>query len=173
MYREGLSILLFKLKIISLTIPLLLFLHSCGFQTLYKVDSLSGFIIEKPENSSKNHTSIYNKLNSIFVPNSSNDNLIVSFEVDEQYEDIDVREDEKVLRKNIVITVKFNIRREKLNKIIFSGESLISSAFNRVAEPYSNYVNEQDTRERIILLIAKDIQRQLILFKNRKKYNEG
>ena len=173
MYREGLSILLFKLKIISLTIPLLLFLQSCGFQPLYKVDSLSGFIIEKPENSSKNHTSIYNKLNSIFVPNSSNDNLIVSFEVDEQYEDIDVREDEKVLRKNIVITVKFNIRREKLNKIIFSGESLISSAFNRVAEPYSNYINEQDTRERIILLIAKDIQRQLILFKNRKKYNEG
>ena len=173
MYREGLSILLFKLKIISLTIPLLLFLQSCGFQPLYKVDSLSGFIIAKPENSSKNHTSIYNKLNSIFVPNSSNDNLIVSFEVDEQYEDIDVREDEKVLRKNIVITVKFNIRREKLNKIIFSGESLISSAFNRVAEPYSNYVNEKDTRERIILLIAKDIQRQLILFKNRKKYNEG
>ena len=173
MYREGLSILLFKLKIISLTIPLLLFLQSCGFQPLYKVDSLSGFIIEKPENSSKNYTSIYNKLSSIFAPNSSNDNLIVSFEVDEQYEDIDVREDEKVLRKNIVITVKFNIRREKLNKIIFSGESLISSAFNRVAEPYSNYVNEQDTRERIILLIAKDIQRQLILFKNRKKYNEG
>ena len=173
MYREGLSILLFKLKIISLTIPLLLFLQSCGFQPLYKVDSLSGFIIEKPENSSKNHTSIYNKLNSIFVPNSSNDNLIVSFEADEQYEDIDVREDEKVLRKNIVINVKFNIRREKLDKIIFSGESLISSAFNRVAEPYSNYVNEQDTRERIILLITKDIQRQLILFKNRKKYNEG
>ena len=60
-----------------------------------------------------------------------------------------------------------------LNKIIFSGESLISSAFNRVAEPYSNYINEQDTRERIILLIAKDIKRQLILFKNKKKYNEG
>ena len=116
---------------------------------------------------------IYKELNKIFVPNNDNDNLIVSFEVDEQYEDIDVREDEKVLRKNIVITVKFNIKREKLGKIIFSGESLISSAFNRVAEPYSNYVNEQDTRERIILLITKDIQRQLILFKNKKKYNEG
>ena len=173
MYRERLSILLFKFILISSAIALLVFLQSCGFQPLYRANSLSGFIIEKPENSSKNHTSIYNKLNSIFVPNSSYDNLIVSFEVDEQYEDIDVREDEKVLRKKIVITVKFNIRREKLNKIIFSGESLISSAFNRVAEPYSNYVNEQDTRERIILLIAKDIQRQLILFKNRKKYNEG
>ena len=173
MFRERLSILLFKFKIISLPILLLLLLQSCGFQPLYRVDSLSGFIIEKPENSSKNHTSIYKELNKVFVPNNDNDNLIFSFEVDEQYEDIDVREDEKVLRKNIVITVKFYIRREKLDKIIFSGETLISSAFNRVAEPYSNYVNEQDTRERIILLITKDIQRQLILFKNKKKYNEG
>ena len=173
MYKERLSILLFKFKIISIAILLLLFLQSCGFQPLYRVDSLSGFIIEKPENSSKNHNSIYKELNEVFVPNNGNNNFIVSFEVDEQYEDIDVREDEKVLRKNIVITVKFNIRKEKLNRIIFSGESLISSAFNRVAEPYSNYVNEQDTRERIILLIAKDIQRQLILFKNKKKYDEG
>ena len=72
--------------------------------------------------------------------------------------------------KNVNISA---VPKEKLNRIIFSGESLISSAFNRVAEPYSNYVNEQDTRERIILLIVKDIQRQLILFKNKKKYNEG
>jgi len=78
-----------------------------------------------------------------------------------------------VLRKNIVIAVKFNIKQEKSGKIIFSGESLISSAFNRVAEPYANYINDQDTRKRIILLISKDIQRQLILFKNKKKYNEG
>ena len=164
--------MLFKLKIITTALALLLILQSCGFQPLYRVDSLSGFIIEKPETPSKNHSSIYKELNKIFSPNNNN-NFIVSFEVDEQYEDIDVREDEKVLRKNIVIIVRFSIRKENLNEILFSGESLISSAFNRVAEPYSNYINEKDSRERIILLIVKDIQRQLILFKNKEKHNEG
>ena len=82
MYKERLSILLFKFKIISIAILLLLFLQSCGFQPLYRVDSLSGFIIEKPENSSKNHNSIYKELNGVFVPNNGNNNFIVSFEVD-------------------------------------------------------------------------------------------
>ena len=85
---------------------------------------MSGFKIEKPENSSKNHNSIYKELNEVFVPNNGNNNFIVSFEVDEQYEDIDVREDEKVLRKNIVITVKFNIRKEKF-KVILDNQELV------------------------------------------------
>jgi len=34
-----------------------------------------------------------------------------------------------------------------------------------VAEPYANFVNEQDTRDRILLLVIQDIKRQLALFK--------
>ena len=55
--------------------------------------------------------------------------------------------------------------KENNDKEVFSGESLISSAYNRVAEPYANYVNEQDTRNRILILIVQDIRRQLALFR--------
>ena len=40
----------------------------------------------------------------------------------EQSEDIDIREDEKALRKNIVISVKFYVKKEKNDKEVFSGE---------------------------------------------------
>ena len=89
--------------------------------------------------------------------------------VDEKFEDIDIREDEKVLRKNIVISVKFSIKRENDDEEIFSGESQISSAYNRVAEPYANFVNEKDTKDRVLLLIIQDIKRQLALFKRNQE----
>ena len=92
---------------------------------------------------------------------------------EQQFEDIDVREDEKVLRKNIVMTVTFTIQEQGKKEILYSGESIVSSAFNRVAEPYSNYVSENDTKERIALLLAQDLQRQFVLFKNNQlKINE-
>ena len=56
-------------------------------------------------------------------------------------------------------------KKETDDEEIFTGESLISSAYNRVAEPYANFVNEQDTRNRILLLVIQDIKRQLALFK--------
>ena len=99
-------------------IPLFVFLQSCGFQPLYKAESLSGFIIEQPKEITKSHTLIYKELDRIFIKNNDKSNFIVSFEIDEQYEDIDVREDEKVLRRNIVIAAKFNIKEESSNKII-------------------------------------------------------
>ena len=104
-------------------------------------------------------------VNDALKPLSTSNNFIISFTIDEQFEDIDIREDEKVLRKNIAISVKFSIKKEIDEEEIFTGESLISSAYNRVAEPYANFVAEQDTRDRILLLVIQDIKRQLALFK--------
>lgn len=131
------------------------------------MESLSGFIINEPSDKSKSSVIIYKGLDDALKPISTSDNFIINFSIDEQFEDIDIREDEKVLRKNIVISVKFSIKREneEEEEEIFIGESLISSAYNRVAEPYANFVNEQDTRDRILLLIIQDIKRQLALFK--------
>ena len=131
------------------------------------MESLSGFIINEPSDKSKSSVIIYKGLDDVLKPISTSDNFIINFSIDEQFEDIDIREDEKVLRKNIVISVKFSIKREneEEEEEIFIGESLISSAYNRVAEPYANFVNEQDTRDRILLLVIQDIKRQLALFK--------
>ena len=131
------------------------------------MESLSGFIINEPSDKSKSSVIIYKGLDDALKPISTSDNFIINFSIDEQFEDIDIREDEKVLRKNIVISVKFSIKRENKEEEeeIFIGESLISSAYNRVAEPYANFVNEQDTRDRILLLVIQDIKTQLALFK--------
>ena len=129
------------------------------------MESLSGFIVNEPSDKSESSIIVYKGLDGALKSISASDNFIINFTVDEQFEDIDIREDEKVLRKNIVISVKFNIKRESDEEEIFIGESLISSAYNRVAEPYANFVNEQDTRDRVLLLIIQDIKRQLALFK--------
>ena len=133
------------------------------------MESLSGFIVNKPNDKSKSSQIIYNGLDEVLNSISSSENFIIDFNIDEQFEDIDIREDEKVLRKNIVISVKFSIKREGDEEEIFSGESLISSAYNRVAEPYANFVNEKDTKNRILLLIIQDIKRQLALFKRNQE----
>ena len=150
----------------SITIFFFVFiLQSCGFQPLYNTESLSGFIVNEPNNKNESSLIIYKGLDEALKPISKSNNLIISFTIDEQFEDIDIREDEKVLRKNIVISVKFSVKKETDEEEIFTGESLISSAYNRVAEPYANFVNEQDTRNRVLSLVIQDIKRQLALFK--------
>ena len=160
--------MLFRKNIIVLLF-FVFFLQSCGFQPLYNMESLSGFIINEPSDKSKSSVIIYKGLDDALKPISTSDNFIINFSIDEQFEDIDIREDEKVLRKNIVISVKFSIKRENDEEEIFSGESQISSAYNRVAEPYANFVNEKDTKNRILLLIIQDIKRQLALFKRNQE----
>ena len=154
LFRKNIIIILF-----------VFFLQSCGFQPLYNIESLSGFIVNEPNNKSESSLIIYKGLDGALKPLSTSNNFIISFAIDEQFEDIDIREDEKVLRKNIAISVKFSIKKEIDEEEIFTGESLISSAYNRVAEPYANFVAEQDTRDRILLLVIQDIKRQLALFK--------
>ena len=129
------------------------------------MESLSGFIVNEPSDKSESSIIVYKGLDGALKSISTSDNFIINFTIDERFEDIDIREDEKVLRKNIAISVKFSIKRESDDEEIFIGESLISSAYNRVAEPYANFVNEQDTRDRILLLVIQDIKRQLALFK--------
>ena len=165
--------MLYKIIKINLTLVIILIVTSCGFQPLYKVDSLSGFIIEEPKKLDEKTSMVFAELDRAFYKNDDGNNYIINFTIDEQFEDIDVREDEKVLRKNIVMTVNFTIREQGKKEILYSGESIVSSAFNRVAEPYSNYVSENDAKERIALLLAQDLQRQFILFKNNQlKKNE-
>jgi len=155
---------LFRKNIIIL-LSFVFFLQSCGFQPLYNMESLSGFIVNEPSDKSESSIVVYKGLDGALKSISTSNNFIINFTIDERFEDIDIREDEKVLRKNIVISVKFSIKRESDDEEIFIGESLISSAYNRVAEPYANFVNEQDTRDRILLLVIQDIKRQLALFK--------
>ena len=150
LFRKNIIIILF-----------VFFLQSCGFQPLYNIESLSGFIVNEPNNKSESSLIIYKGLDEALKPLSTSNNFIISFTIDEQFEDIDIREDEKVLRKNIAISVKFSIKKEIDEEEIFTGESLISSAYNRV----TNFVAEQDTRDRILLLVIQDIKRQLALFK--------
>ena len=147
---------------------LVIFLNACGFKPLYNYESLDGFIVNTPENKTENSMIIYEGLRRSLNVSTTKKNYIIDFYVNEQSEDIDIREDEKVLRKNLAISVVFTIKEKNSEKEIFSGESLISSAYNRVAEPYSNYISEQDTRSRILTSVVGDIKRQLALFKSNR-----
>ncbi len=51
---------------------------------------------------------VYKELKRFFNNDDVNARFVVTFIIDEQYEDIDVREDEKVLRKNITNKLDFS-----------------------------------------------------------------
>ena len=114
---------------------------------------------------------VYKELKRFFNNDDVNARFVVAFIIDEQYEDIDVREDEKVLRKNITNKLDFTVNDNITKKVVFSGQSLVSSAFNRVSEPYANYIAEANTKKQISILLAEDIQKQLLIFKGRYRGN--
>lgn len=146
---------------------LLFVLVGCAFEPLYKSESFSDFHIKRPDVQVMNTDLVYKELKRFFNNEDVNARFVVTFIIDEQYEDIDVREDEKVLRKNITNKLDFSVTDNITQKVVFSSQSLVSSAFNRVAEPYANYVAESNTKKQISILLAEDIQKQLLLFKGR------
>ena len=75
------------------------FLQSCGFQPLYNIESLSGFIVNEPNNKSESSLIIYRGLDGALKPLSTSNNFIISFTIDEQFEDIDIREEEEEQKK--------------------------------------------------------------------------
>ncbi|SUZ47786.1 uncharacterized protein METZ01_LOCUS640 [marine metagenome] len=146
-------------------------LAGCAFEPLYKSESFGVFHIKRSDVQVMNTDLVYKELKRFFNNDDVNARFVVAFIIDEQYEDIDVREDEKVLRKNITNKLDFTVTDNITKKVVFSGQSLVSSAFNRVAEPYANYVAESNTKKQISILLAEDIQKQLLLFKNRYRGN--
>ena len=136
MLKEGFLILSFN-KLVILIFGVVM-LTACGFQPLYNNNSLSGFVVNTPSDQNESSKIIYKGLTNILSSSATSENYIIDFIVDEQSEDIDIREDEKVLRKNIVISVKCYEKKEKNDKEVFSGESLISSAYNRVCLLYTS-----------------------------------
>ena len=89
-----------------------------------------------------------------------------------RFDDIDVREDEKVTRMGVSTTVIFKIRKRNSDKVIFTSQSIGSNAFNRIAEPYSNEVAKNDAISKLSISIAYDIRNQLALY-SKKSNNEG
>ena len=85
--------------------------------------------------------------------------------LEKRYDDIDIREDEKVTRMGVSNKVIFYLKDKKTEEVIFTGESIASNAFNRISEPYSNEIAKRDSEDRLAYSIAEDIRNQIVLFK--------
>jgi hypothetical protein len=143
-------------------------LPSCSFSPLYKNSLLSEVSFVEPNKSNEDLHNIYMKLRRLFFTNTSSKNIyIVTLSLEKRYDDIDIREDEKVTRMGVSNKVTFYLKDKETEDILFVGESIISSAFNRVAEPYANDIAKKDTEERLATSVAQDIRNQIILFSNK------
>ncbi len=146
-----------------------LVLSGCSFSPLYESSSLSGIIFSEPSKSNKALHGIYKNLERLFFINaSSEEKYLVSLGLERRYDNIDVREDEKVTRMGVSSRVVFYLKDIKTDKIVFRGESIASTAFNRIAEPYSNEVAKRDSEDRIANSVALDIRNQIVLFNNKR-----
>ena len=105
-----------------------------------------------------------------FTNTSSEEKYIVTLSLEKRYDDIDIREDEKVTRMGVSNKVIFYLKDKETKDILFVGESIVSSAFNRIAEPYANDIAKKDTEERLAIAAAQDIRNQILLFNN--KFNQ-
>ena len=102
-----------------------------------------------------------------FTDTLSEKKYIVTLSLEKRYDDIDVREDEKVTRMGVSNKVTFYLKDNETKEVLFKGESIVSSAFNRIAEPYANDIAKNDTEERLAVSVAQDIRNQIILFNNK------
>ena len=134
----------------------------------YKNSLLSEVSIVEPNKSDKNLHDIYMNLERLFFINSrSEKKYLVTLSLEKRYDDIDIREDEKVTRMGVSNKVIFYLKDKKTKDILFVGESIAASAFNRIAEPYANDIAKKDTEERLATSVAQDIRNQIILFNNK------
>ena len=84
---------------------------SCTFEPLYSEKSLLEYEIIEPSKSNKELHEIYRNLNNLISINESGDSqYTVELEAQSRFDDIDVREDEKVMRMGVSTTVIFKIR---------------------------------------------------------------
>jgi len=148
---------------------LLVISSGCSFSPLYNNQSLSSIVFLEPKKSNKDLHNIYMNLDRLFFTNNASEKkYIVSLSLEKRFDDIDVREDEKVTRMGISKKVIFTLSEIKTKKIIFSGESSASIAFNRIAEPYSNEVAKIDSENRLAYSLAQDIRNQIVMLKEQK-----
>ncbi len=103
-----------------------------------------------------------------FTNTQTKKKYLVSLSLERRYDDIDIREDEKVTRMGVSNKVTFYIKNIEEDEIVFTGESIASTAFNRIAEPYSNEVAKIDSEERLAYSAAQDIRNQIVLFNKDK-----
>ena len=97
---------------------------SCTFEPLYSEKFLLEYEIIEPSKSNKELHEIYRNLNNLASINeNSNSQYTVELEAQSRFDDIDVREDEKVMRMGVSTTVIFKIREKNSNKILFTGQS--------------------------------------------------
>ena len=141
---------------------------SCSFSPLYKNALLSDVSFVEPDKSNKDLHNIYVNLRRLFFTNTlSEKKYVVTLSLEKRYDDIDIREDEKVTRMGISNKVTFYLKDKETKDILFVGESIVSSAFNRIAEPYANDVAKNDTEKRLANSAAQDIRNQIVLFNNK------
>jgi hypothetical protein len=106
-----------------------------------------------------------------FVNKESEKKYIVTMSLEKRYDDIDIREDEKVTRMGVSNRVIFYLKDKETEEVIFKGESIASTAFNRISEPYSNEIAKRDSEEKLAYSIAQDIRNQIMLF-NKENINQ-
>ena len=143
---------------------------SCAFEPLYSEKFLLEYEIIEPSKSNKELHEIYRNLNNLASINESHDSqYTVELEAQSRFDNIDVREDEKVMRMGVSTTVIFKIREKNSDKILFTGQSIGSNAFNRISEPYSNEIAKNDAFSKLSVTIAYDIRNQLALYSKKFK----
>ena len=86
-------------------------LSGCSFSPLYQTSSLSNFIFVEPKKSNKDLYKIYMNLERLFFTNTqTKKKYLVSLSLERRYDDIDIREDEKVTRMGVSNKVTFYIK---------------------------------------------------------------
>ena len=161
--------MLFKKKFLSVFILVTLQM-ACTFEPLYSEKILSEYHIIEPNKSNKDLHQVYSSLKRLIFLNNEDENLYtVELDIQKRFDDIDIREDEKVTRMGISTIVFFKIRKKNSDIILFTGKSIGSNAFNRLEEPYSNEIAKNDSVSKLATTIALDIRNQLALFSKKLK----
>lgn len=152
-------------------IPLFLLLNACGLQPVHQTNSeyneLFSQISLDPIRSIEG-VEFYNQFLNIIPKNTKEAkySLHCTIEIMKDYNIIQQNTD--ILRQRINMTVQFQLKEIKTEKILLEDKFLQFSSYTTSLLPYNNYELEQNTINSLALSAAEEVKRRIIhLFKRR------
>ncbi len=145
-----------------ITLSLILFLTSCGFEPLYKKSEAGGacdnFKVNTVEFSlagQKMQYMIQDKLNQACIDPTKE--YVVDVKMALTEEAVAIQKDRQVTRYNVVLDATYKLIDLVTNKDIYTGKTRSIGGYDAVTSDYGTYALKQDTKNKLAEEMAREI----------------
>lgn len=156
----------FRIAELALVIALAIILSGCGFRPVYELKtgerSLSEISV-RPVDFGRAGQILTTELEDLFNPGrkASAPKYTLFLALDRKKEGLAIQQDKEVTRYNLIVKADYRLEEIGAGKVITSGSSRVFGSFDAVESDFGTYAAEEDTLNRIMKELAKNIEMKL------------